>query len=455
MKNTLTKEIRNKGGFTLIELMVYIALMGVIVVVAGQVFSDSSKFRVRSEGMIRTNAITSDVASFMLEDVGQTGAKSVKEVSTSGDVFAVKDSLYMDPSNTTEASKDSSSYKISKSCASCDTDTLTVRRIHYGASGEFKSVEEVRWFKVGKKLYRSCRTLPNTSSTADDDCGVESDPKNAVAVEIADNIDSFKVVPAKPRVVSNASSVYSELSQILPSSDASVTSFRLVPRYGDENFYFLNVEPVNGSDIVELSSFASNYDFENNVPDEHGKKANQVFVAPANGSGGTSASWTTLCKKVTLEPQTEYEISFSVPFYANESRMFCPGRDYAAVGFRNQQGKMFTGLDDFNFYLPASNTETPQRTFRFTVKNKVENACMAFTFASYSPVVASGKVTLQNVSLKKVETSNFNFEDEDFIPYIVDKKNVKALLVKVVAKRNGESSKIRQVIPVPSNGPRD
>ena len=37
----------NKKGFTLIELVVYMAMIGIVVLIAGQAFSDSTKFRVR------------------------------------------------------------------------------------------------------------------------------------------------------------------------------------------------------------------------------------------------------------------------------------------------------------------------------------------------------------------------------------------------------------------------
>ena len=426
------------------ELLVYMALVGVIVVIAGQVFSDSTKFRVRSEGMIKSNAIASDVSFFMLDDIGQTGAKSTKEAD---DSFSMRDSLYMDP---TVASKDSSSFRISKSCNTCNTDTLTVRRVRYDDDGHFKAVEQVQWFTVGKKLFRSCRIVPNTSSTASTDCPDES--ADYEPVEVADHIDTFKVIPAKPRVLSTETKSAAALSYLLPSTDASVKEFRLVPRYGEGNFELVSVTPPAGGTSVTLSGFVANYDFDINEPITTGQKANQVFVAASDGIAGT---WKTLCKKVTLEPQVEYEISFVAPYVESNSRMFCPGRDYAAVGFRTQDGAMIAGLDDFNFFMPASSNENSERKFRFTVKTQATDVCMAFTFASYSPVAATGQLSLSDVALKKVESSNFDFEEENYTPRVEDKKNVKALLLKVVAKRHGEGSSIRQVIPIPSNGPRD
>ena len=440
MKNRLNKNSWGKSGFTLMELMVYMALVGVIVVIAGQVFSDSTKFRVRSEGMIRANAIASDVALFMLEDIGQTGAKSSKEADGS---FSVNSAVYMD----LIAGNDLSSFRISKSCNTCDTDTLTVRRIRYDDDGQFKAVEEVKWFTEGKKLFRRCETIADEASN---DCPAAAD--NPEPVEIADYIESFKIIPAKPRVVSTVDKDAEARSYLLPSTDASVKDFRLIPRYGEGNFELLAVSPLDGGPAVTLSGFAANYDFDNNMQVTSGQKANQVFVGANDGSSGT---WRTLCTKVTLEPRVEYKISFLVPYAENNSRMFCPGRDFAAVGFRNQDGAKIEGLDDFNFFLPASATESAERKFRFTVKDPAEDVCMAFTFASYSPVAATGQVTIKDLALKKVETSNFDFTDEDYTPQIGDKKNIKALLLNVVVKRNGEGATVRQVIPIPSNGPKD
>ena len=65
-----------KSGFTLVELMVYIGIVGVVVIVAGQAFSNSTKMRVRTESMIKANATVEEAGMLMQEDVAQMGAKS-------------------------------------------------------------------------------------------------------------------------------------------------------------------------------------------------------------------------------------------------------------------------------------------------------------------------------------------------------------------------------------------
>ena len=446
MKNLLTKGCYSRGGFTLIELLVSIAVLGILVLVAGQVYNDSTKFRVRSEGMIRSNAVANEVALYMQEDIGQTGAKSAKDADGK---YSVIDSVYMDP---TALTKDSSSFRISKPCNTCNTDTLTVRRVRYDGDGNFQAVEEVQWFTDDNVLYRKCRTIGNTSSIPSGDCPILDEGTYALKLKVAENIDTFKVIPAKPRIVSTDEKSSEALSYLLPSTDASVKEFRLVARDDEDDLEALNnIDPKEGGTSVTLSGFANNYDEVNNEEITTGKKANQVYVAP---SDGTTGNWTQ-CKKVTLEPNAEYEISFKVLYAENESRMFCPGRDYAAVGFRNTEGAKIAGLEDFNFFFPASETESSERKFRFSVKSQAKDVCMAFTFAIYSPIATKGSVTFREVALKKVQTSGFDFEDENYMPREIDKKNVKGLLLKVVVNNLGEGTSIRQIIPIPSNGPRD
>ena len=95
-------------GFTLMELMVYIAIVGIVVIVAGQAFSNSTKMRVRTQSMLKASEVAENVAALFKQDVAQTGAKSSMEAHAtdgSNDTFsAVNDTVYIDPKNTTTAS---------------------------------------------------------------------------------------------------------------------------------------------------------------------------------------------------------------------------------------------------------------------------------------------------------------------------------------------------------------
>ena len=158
---------------------------------------------------------------------------------------------------------------------------------------------------------------------------------------------------------------------------------------------------------------------------------------------------------MTIEPSTEYEISFSMLYSNDASRLFCPGRDFMAVGFRRQSdGTRPNELVDFNFYPPTNaGAAEGKRKFRFRVKQQITDVCLAFTFANYSPVVANGKISFSEVVLKKVESSNYTFSGADID--ISEKKNVKALRVELAIGVHGESSNQALIIPIPSNGTKD
>lgn len=426
--------IKVKSGFTLIELMVYIALLGGIVLIAGQAFSDSAKMRTRTQGMLQANEIAGNVSSLLKEDIAQMGAKDYEDAST-------KDILVHSDVYIRENATDSSSYILVKNEGGDGLDKLTMRRLRYKSSGDgdFAAVEEVAWFVEDGVLKRSCKTV---AGTADPDyCSSEG----SAPVAIAEGIKKFEIIPAEPGVKGSD-------SRILPSTDPSVTNFRLVPRYGINNLSFFSVSPAEGGSSVDLSGFATNYDYENESVIGGGKNANQAFLAEASGVDG---NWQSLCKPVTLDSNAEYELSFSMPHTGDGSRLFRPGHDYMSVGFRyKNDGARPSEISDFVFYPPtATGASEYKRVFRFRVKNKIPALCLAFTFACYSPGVASGKITIRNLVLKKVESANYMFTGNAID--ISEKKHVKAMRVDVSVDVHGESSNLSLVIPVPSNGTKD
>lgn len=439
--------VRNKNGFTLMELMVYIAILGVVVIVAGQAFSNSTKFRVRTTNMLKANDISEHVTSMFSEDVAQMGAKTYKVAgnSVTPDLFGRASAVYMD------STSDSSSFSLSKSTGG---DSLTMKRVRFDDDGELEAVEEIAWYKRDHSLYRRCTSV---SGEVSEDC-----PNGAgLEVHVADDIDTFQVIVAKPGVTETAGVSAAEKAVVLPkASGLSTHYFRLIPRFGTTGeggteYKELSFSPRDGGNFQELSNFVANYNTSTSNPDSTGKIAHQVFVSDAGVTNVVNSdTWKTLCSRVSLDSAAEYEITFNVPYTADNSRLFCPGRDHASVGFRTIAGDRVSGLDDFLFYPPAFENEPTARSFRFNVKHKVNEVCMAFTFSSYSPA-PEGKITIHNLILKKVESSNYDFNDVSYNPVTQDKKNVKALKLRLVVNRGNETSDISQVVPTPSNGPRD
>lgn len=435
------KRMRNASGFTLIELMVYIALLGGIVLIAGQAFSDSTKMRVRTQSMLQANQNAGNVSSILKEDIAQLGAKSSQELTAADatmDAFSTDHmrEVFMDPNNADNAKKDSSSYHIGNNN---DLDTLILKRIRYDQDGHYVAVDSIFWYVDEGVLKRGCKTV---TGTEDADLCPSNQPN---VVSMSDGIQKFNVIAAEPGATETT-------SRLLPEADTSKHEFRLVPRYGDYNLAYTNVDPINGGTTVSLSGFATNYNFENQEPILDGKNSNQVVFAPKNGNSG---NWKALCKKVTIDANTEYEISFSMPYSSDASRLFCPGRDYMAVGFRRQSdGTRPNEIADFTFYPPThAGASEGKRKFRFRTNNKIEDVCLAFTFASYSPVVANGKISFSEIVLKKVESSNYTFSGNAIDPR--DKKNVKALRIELAVGVRGETSNQVLVIPIPSNGTKD
>jgi Tfp pilus assembly protein PilE len=435
-----------KSGFTLVELMVYIGIVGVVVIVAGQAFSNSTKMRVRTESMIKANATVEEAGMLIQEDVAQMGAKSAKESGSgsASDVFFKSNMVYMDAEK-----GDSSSFRI-------NGDSLILRRMSYDTQGRFLSIEEVAWYLKGKQLFRVCKTIDRDKSrlpSVPETC-LES---NSPAVEVLDNVESFKAIPAKPAVLNSDynSAVAGTSPRLLPSTvNVADQAFRLFPRVQGNEFFGVKRDPERGGSMVTLSEFISNFDEDAEVVRDT-KKAMQVFVVGGTGDIAAASAWSDVCTRVNLEPNVEYEISFRIPFLdENEIRSFAPGMDHMAVGFRNMDGGMDEELPDFSFYPPIDASANNRRSMRFSVKNAKKNLCLAFTFAFYSPMAPKGRIAISNLDLSKVETSNFVFVDT-YIPALPDKAKIKAFKLKLQVNRNGEMGDVALVVPTPSNGPKD
>jgi prepilin-type N-terminal cleavage/methylation domain-containing protein len=429
-----------KSGFTLIELMVYIAIVGVVVIVAGQAFSNSTKMRVRTESMIKANAAAEAAGMLIQEDISQMGAKSAQEEGTSFDIyekdqFYVSDSVYMD----IHGDDFSSFSRVQKN----KNDEFTMREMRFDENGHFVSVEEVVWFVNNQKLYRKCRLL-DAKTNGSSEC-----PKEGNTVEVMDNVMEFKVVPAKPAVLAGTS------SKIFPSTEASAREFRLIPRNQDD-FALLTREPERGGPQVVLSNFASNYDKDNQTVLET-KKANQLYAAAGTDDTPINeTSWSTSCSRITLEARTEYELSFEVVYNNStkekKSRSFCPGVDHMAVGFRDpKDGSAVSDMSDFVFY-PSYETADDKRSFRIKTESTKADVCIAFTFSMFSPTVSEGSITIANLSLSKVEDSEYDFEESYYPTNVEDKQKIKAFKLSLTINQNGESGVVSAIVPTPSNG---
>ena len=457
-KDKCTASFVRKAGFTLVELLVYIGIVGIVVIVAGQAFSNSTKMRIRTQSMLKASEVAENVAYLFKEDVAQTGAKSSMESGTENgwNKFSdVKESVYMHPTDAAHPENiDLSSYSITKDG---NFSNLRVRRMRYNSQGYYKGVEEINWFVLNNVLKRSCKTVESIESL--EDCAPsDAEDLTSYTVDVASGVSTFKVTPATPSVSGGSSN-----AQQFPPCVGGVCgeAFRLAARYNETNFANLTISSSSENNAATLSGFATNYKMNENNENKTGKLMNQVFAM--ENVDNASTSWKDKCYQLTLSAHQEYEISFTLTDGGTDSekmRLFVPGRDHMSVGFRD----VVTGnipkkdgvelLHDFMFYPPADNSDLGSRHIRFTTPGQeISKVCLAFSFASYSPLAANGTVVISNLKLSKVEMSNYRFDDAD-IP-VADRKFVKAMRLELGIKENGEEGRTTLVIWTPSNGPAD
>ena len=445
VKERMVRDTR-RGGFTLMELMVYIAILGIVVIVAGQAFSNSAKSRVRTQSMLKATEVAENVATLFKTDVAQTGAKSSMETHmTDGgnDVFDVYDSVYMHPDEGDD--QNLASYDIIDEGGFSN---LKVRRVRYDDLGHYQAVEEINWFVQDGILKRSCLTI---DGSADENCapkGAAGTDLGSFTVEIASDVDSFVVMPAIP------DNTEANL-QMFPLASAS-GEIMMVSRMGVGGMLPVDVGAPGTS--IDLTGFAPNFDEENDdVPSI--KKINEVYVFEKSDP---SESWKSLCENsvnnFSFSPGEVYELAFGVSIPTNETekaKMFVPGKDHMAVGFRSTDGDKISQIPDFMFYPPAiSEANSVRRTMRFSVADSVKNACIAFTFAAFSPLMRDATISISDVRLKKIAGASHTFGPAASVN-LADRKNVKALRLRLQIKRNGEAGDVTLVVPTPSNGPTD
>ncbi|SIO26477.1 prepilin-type N-terminal cleavage/methylation domain-containing protein [Fibrobacter sp. UWB11] len=464
-----------KAGFTLMELMVYMGIVGIIVVIAGEAFSNSTKVRVRTDNMIRANQDAGNIASIIKEDVEPLGTKSANATGSTSFTFSGK-RIYMDPDNADGDKRDSSSFRIESSGGNS---VLTFKRTRYNEeTGAYQAIDSIRWYVEDRILKRSCITIEPASGFAlpdDDPCVTSGNEPNPV--EMVPNVSAFNVEAAQPGALEGA-------TQIFPASGSS--QYMLFPRLdasGEYDRTFVSFNTANETNeafaagtAITLSGFFSNYknqedNLENAIYAEGDQRVNQAIAI--NPSDYLDADWKTQCAEhgvMNFGPDTVYEISFEVTSQADKDRSinFVPNKDHMSVGFRKSTGgyAMSHGhiiLPDFFFYPPNAADGAGKRVMRFTVPEHVGSVCLAFTFAFYSPLVASGLVTIKDLKVTQVATANYKFSgfNSEASSNIKEKKKVKALKLRLQISRgaknggSGETGNVDLIIPIPSNGTGD
>ncbi|WP_407456958.1 type II secretion system protein [Fibrobacter sp.] len=451
-----------RAGFTLMELLVYMGIVGIVVVIAGEAFSNSTKFRIRTDNMVKATQDAENAGMLFQGDIAQMGTKSATEsgFAAAGAAYGTRfgtahNMVYMDPDN-----GDYSSYDVVT--GESNTSNVTFRRISYDNLGQYERTEEINWYVSEKKLMRTCKVIEKKAGYVvpiGDPCsdGLNSEP---IPTEMVSGVEEFTVIPGMPNTTVDEIKVF-------PSSGET---FRLVSRPTDDNFVSLKTannlgETNQGGTSAKLFQFYTNYDNTTQDIREAGAiRRNQVFAIKDETTAETN--WKSLCSnygRMTLSDSFEYEISFNVAYPGTtdlNSQLFVPGVDHMTVGFRDiATGNIpnkpvnnvnVTAVQDFFFFPPVDAKGAGKRVMRFRPTYTVNNACLAFTFACYSPLVSKGAITIQNLKVNKIASSSYSFKEGNIA--LADKENVKAVNLKLTVKKGGETGHVDLIISTPSNG---
>ncbi|GBU24878.1 hypothetical protein R83H12_01513 [Fibrobacteria bacterium R8-3-H12] len=416
------------GGFTLIELIVYMAIMGFIIVVAGRVFSDSTSMRVRSQNMLASVEEAGRVSALLKEDISQMGTKSFYGTSGNDHIDTLAN-VHIDFEN----NNDLSSYILN--VENSDFHEITFRKAHYREDGECLAIREVRWYVDGGKLMRACSVINNGK------CYNSTHGCNGDAVEIARDVKKFNLSPSKPGTKETAPSDFKEF----PNQNDPSESFSIIPQSTPAPAALGTVAPA-GVKRYTLSKFTKDV-------------ASHFYIAATGASG---------CKSFSFKAGEIYAIEFQLPCNTdgclegpsyNEMVMFQPGRDHLSVGLRNtSMNGYIQDVPDFLFYPPQNKDANSIRHFEFSVPANT-NACVGITAVFYSDKIANSG-TLDIWEFRVYRTENvYYFPEPPYTPTNnSEKASVKAFKLDLEiekggnGQKRGETNKVTTIIPIPNNG---
>lgn len=390
-----------KRGFTLIELMVYIAIASIVVLIAGRVYVDSVDFRIGTKNKLEVAENASNLMTYVDEDLRRLGARTSQiEASSSSAAVTTNSLAYWDPITTL----DSSSFAHTNNG---EKDQLAFRSAEYNTDGTIARVIQVSYhLDSDNHLIRTMSDLSaGTSSTS--------------SLIMANNIVAFNVEPG----IYTTTSTGGGIVEISP-DDAAPTSWGLAQRLGTTA-----TVAADGNDYM-ISGVLSSTN-----PEE------LVLQAPL----GT-------VKAFPITHGKTYTVSFTLKSNDAFRKYFNKTNDTLSACIRKTDAQTSPHyLQCYHFYAGPVEADGKTRSFDFSSDDPLITSValvyrfhFASTLTSQSPTFSIGHIAMQ-------EKTGAIFDFKQSVTTL-QKNDVKALRITIRSNVHGEEQTVTRIIQIPNNG---
>ena len=377
-------------GFTLIELLVYIALLSVIVVIAGNAYMVSVRFSYTTTGKMNTTVGINEVMGYLEDDMSLLGAKAQQNAA----MATISHLVYMDT-----AGGDFSSYAIG---ANGVKDTLTFRSSIYGSTGAITDVQEVKWFvDASNYLWRSQRLLSTNALTT---------------IKMGSNVTRFHFDAGLLTADSSAT----------VKTYAMADSLRLCLKSGTGAVTMAN------SGGIKFSGFTADL-------------LSEAFLCDGGGIAKTLTFQPGLTYSVqfNLAPDS----SMSANFQPNVDMVGVGFRTISGSSLIP-----ITDVEDYMVWAGKVNGAMP-RFFKFTQGTGMSiNAAMLFRLKVRAAAIG-GSLTIDSLKIWSSSLAGYDWRPANgAAPSLAQKVRVKGIRADVELTINGGSSHLVRIISIPNNG---